>query len=84
MSSVPYGMSLRFAAYWDFPLRWLAASQLIQVSRGFDRRSALALLTCSILVLASVDLFQYWRFFVHGAIYDPVTFQLLHASKLIK
>ena len=84
MSSVPYGMSLRFAAYWDFPLRWLAASQLLQVSRGFERRWALALLTCSILFLVSVDLFQYWRYFVHGAIYDPVTFQLLHASKLIK
>jgi 4-amino-4-deoxy-L-arabinose transferase-like glycosyltransferase len=84
MSSVPYGMSLRFAAYWDFPLRWLAASQLLQVSRGFDRRWALALLTGSILFLASVDLFQYWRYFVHGGIYDPVTFELLRASKLIK
>jgi 4-amino-4-deoxy-L-arabinose transferase-like glycosyltransferase len=84
MSSVPYGMSLRFAAYWDLPLRWLAASQLLQVSRGFERRWALALLTGSILFLASVDLFQYWRYFVHGAIYDPVTFELLRASKLIK
>ena len=30
------------------------------------------------------DLFEYWRHFVHGGIYDPVTFELLRASKLIK
>jgi hypothetical protein len=35
-------------------------------------------------VLCAVDLFQYWRYFMHGEIYDPVSFQLLHAAKLIK
>ena len=32
----------------------------------------------------AIDLFQYWRYFVHGQIYDPVSFQLLRASRLIK
>jgi 4-amino-4-deoxy-L-arabinose transferase-like glycosyltransferase len=84
MSSVPYGMSLRFAAYWDFPLRWLAASQVLQLARKFPRIGPAILRTVVILILAAIDLFQYWRYFVHGGIYDPVSFHLLHASKLIK
>jgi hypothetical protein len=84
MSSVPYGMSLRFAAYWDFPLRWLAASQALQLARKFPRIGPVILETVVVLILGAVDLFQYWRYFVHGGIYDPVSFQLLHASKLIK
>jgi len=31
-----------------------------------------------------VDLFQYWRYFVHAGIYDPVTFKLIYASKLFQ
>jgi hypothetical protein len=84
MSSVTYGMSLRFAAYWDFPLRWLAASQALQLARKFPRIGPAILGTVVILILGAVDLFQYWRYFVHAGIYDPVSFQLLHASKLIK
>jgi 4-amino-4-deoxy-L-arabinose transferase-like glycosyltransferase len=84
MSSVPYGMSLRFAAYWDFPLRWLAASQVLQLARKFPRIGPAIPRTVVILILAAIDLFQYWRYFVHGGIYDPVSFHLLHASKLIK
>jgi len=84
MSSVPYGISLRFAAYWDLPLRWLAASQILQLARKFHRIGPVILGTVAILILVAVDLFQYWRYFVHAGIYDPVSFQLLHASKLIK
>src|SRR4029077_13063979 len=82
MSSVTYGMSLRFAAYWDFPLRWLAASQVLQLSRKFPRIKPFFVLACLILILVAVDLFQYWRYFIHAGIYDPVTFQLFHASKM--
>jgi 4-amino-4-deoxy-L-arabinose transferase-like glycosyltransferase len=84
MSSVPFGMSLRFAAYWDVPLRWLATSQLLQLSMRFPRLKRPLALFASVLVLCAVDLFQYWRYFMHGEIYDPVSFQLLHAAKLIK
>jgi hypothetical protein len=82
MSTPPYGMSLRYAAYWDLPLRWLAASQVLQLSEKFHRIKPLFILAGLILILAAVDLFQYWRYFVHGGIYDPVTFQLIYASKL--
>jgi 4-amino-4-deoxy-L-arabinose transferase-like glycosyltransferase len=84
MSSVPYGMSLRFAAYWDLPLRWLAASQLLLLAGRFPRIKPGAILLGLVLILAAVDLLQYWRYFVHGGIYDPVSFQLIRASKLVK
>ena len=82
MSAVSYGMSLRFAAYWDFPLRWLAASQVLQLSGKLPRIKPFFILAGLILILAAVDLFQYWRYFIHAGIYDPVTFQLFHASKM--
>lgn len=84
MSSVSYGMSLRFAAYWDVPLRWLAASQLIiLMQRLFPRRAAFSL-ALAVVLCASVDLSQYARLFMRGKIYDPVSTQLLHASDLVK
>lgn len=84
MSSVTYAMSLRFAAFWDVPLRWLAASQILYLVRPLPRKKSLFIVSAVVLVLIAVDLFQYWRYFVQGRIYDPVSYQLLHASKLIK
>ena len=84
MSVVPNGMSLRFAAYWDLPLRWLAAAQLFHLNDRFPRIKPWILLCGLVLILAAVDLFQYWRYFAQGAIYDPVTFHLLRVSKLLK
>ena len=84
MSSVSCGMSLRFAAYWDVPLRWLAASQLFCLSERFPRIKPSFILVGLVLILAAVDLFQYWRYFVQGAIYDPVSLHLIHISKMIK
>jgi hypothetical protein len=82
MSTPSYGMSLRYAAYWDVPLRWLAASQMLQLSGKFPRIKPLFALVGLILIVAAVDLFQYWRYFVYAGIYDPVTFKLIYASKL--
>jgi hypothetical protein len=84
MSTPSYGMSLRYAAYWDFPLRWLAASQVLQLSGKLPRIKPLFTVAGLILILAAVDLFQYWRYFIHAGIYDPVTFQLFYASELFK
>jgi hypothetical protein len=84
MSSVPYGMSLRFAAYWDLPIRWLAVSQVLQLTRRIGKERSVFLLIAVLAALIAIDLFQYWRYFVHGQIYDPVSFQLLRASKLVK
>lgn len=84
MSSVSYGMSLRFAAYWDVPLRWLAASQVVQLTKKFSRISPVISNAVILLILVAVDLFQYWRYFMHAGIYDPVSFELLRASRLLK
>jgi hypothetical protein len=84
MSSVPYGISLRFAAYWDVPLRWLAASQVLQLRRKFPRISPVIITAIILFILVAVDLFQYWRYFMHAGIYDPVSFELVRASRLIK
>ena len=84
MSVIPYGQSLRFAAYWDLPLRWLALSQLLDCASRFRRFNPVLAVGLTILVFVSVDLFHYWRYFVWGAIYDPVSFQLFRVSGFVK
>jgi hypothetical protein len=84
MSIVPYGMSLRFAAFWDEPLRWLAASQVVILATRFPTRWRTAVLVIALALLVLVDLAQYRRFFVKAEIYDPVSSHLLRASKLVK
>ena len=84
MSLVSYAASLRFAAYWDVPLRWLAASELVLIAQRWPRPRAVLVLTGVVLLLVAVDLQQYWRYFVESAIYDPVSSQLLRAARLVK
>jgi 4-amino-4-deoxy-L-arabinose transferase-like glycosyltransferase len=84
MSCVPFGFSLRFAAYWDVPLRWLAASQLVILADRFSSRWRNAVLITAVALVLLVDLAQYHRFFVKAEIYDPVSSHLLRASKLVK
>ena len=79
-----YGISLRYAAYWDLPLCWLACSQAIALRRRFAQvRPALVLGGC-ILLLSAVGLNQYVRFFVVGGVYDPVTAGLVWSSGMEK
>lgn len=84
MSTVRYGMNLRFAAYWDEPLRWLAASQLIIFGARFSSRWRNIALIVAVIILVTIDLAQYRRFFVRAEIYDPVSSHLLRESKLVK
>jgi 4-amino-4-deoxy-L-arabinose transferase-like glycosyltransferase len=84
MSIVPFGFSLRFAAYWDVPLRWLAASQLVILSGRFSARWRNPTLITALALILVVDLEQYCRLFVKAEIYDPVSSHLLRASKLVK
>jgi len=84
MSCIRYGMSLRFAAYWDEPMRWLAASHLLVFQRRFSPRVGMVVTVVAVVLLATVDLIQYWQFFVKAGIYDPVSSHLLHVLKLVK
>lgn len=84
MAIVPYGLSLRFAAFWDLPLRWLAVSEIIRLGYRFQKGRSIFVVSGILITLIAIDLFQYWRYFVEGQIYDPVSFELLRASQLIK
>jgi 4-amino-4-deoxy-L-arabinose transferase-like glycosyltransferase len=84
MSAITYSMSLRYAAYWDIPLAWLACSQILRLAGQFPKVRPAIILGALLLIVAVCNLQQYNRFFVQGAIYDPVTAQLVKASNLVK
>lgn len=84
MANVTYGMSLRYAAYWDIPLYGLACSQIMLQSRQFPRVRPAILAAGLFLILAVSGLNQYHRFFVKGAIYDPTTAAMVWAADLEK
>lgn len=94
MCEVRYGLNLRFATIWDFPLRVLVIMQLQQlagvgstVMGGMVRRGQnirLASVAAAVLALGVYDLFQYLFFFVHHRLYDPVSAVLLNAVDMVK
>jgi hypothetical protein len=84
MANVSYGMSLRYAAYWDIPLLWLACSQILRLSGQFRRVRPAVIAGGLFLVMAACGLRQYDRYFVEGSIYDPITAWLVRASNLEK
>ena len=52
MAGVTYGMSLRFVAFWDFPMCWLAFSQLDALAEKFPVRPKIpALVGCHLTSL---------------------------------
>ncbi len=84
MSTVKYGISLRYAAFWDLPLCWLACSQAIALSRRFAQVRPALVLSGLVLILSAVGVNQYVRFFVTGAVYDPITAALVWSSGMEK
>ena len=84
MSWVPYGVSLRFATYWDVPLRWLALTQaILLISELRKIRPAIAL-ACLLCLICASDLWQYNVYFVEAKLYDPITTNLVYAAGLTK
>lgn len=83
MASIRYGMSLRFANLWDFPLRFLAASAVFLLVENLRSRQWIAFLA-AFLVLTAADLRQYRRIFVAHNVYDPLTPELLKAVDMLK
>jgi 4-amino-4-deoxy-L-arabinose transferase-like glycosyltransferase len=84
MANVTYGMSLRFAAYWDIPLAWLACSQILRLTGQFPKVPPAIISGVLFLIVAACNLQQYNRFFVQGALYDPITAELVKAANLLK
>ncbi|MBA2623320.1 MAG: hypothetical protein H0U88_06830 [Chthoniobacterales bacterium] len=84
MANVTYGMSLRYAAYWDIPLCWLACSQVLMLGAKFGRLRAASVSVALLIAVGSIGLKQYHRFFVEGEIYDPTTATMVWAAQLEK
>ena len=84
MSVITYGMSLRYAAYWDIPLAWLACSQIQRLTGQVPKVRPAVIFGGLLLIVVACNLHEYDRFFVQGAIYDPITAQLVKASNLVK
>jgi len=84
MSVITYGMSLRYAAYWDIPLAWLACSQIQRLTGQVPKVRPAVIFGGVLLIVVACNLHEYDRFFVQGAIYDPITAQLVKASNLVK
>jgi hypothetical protein len=83
MCNVKYGMNLRYATIWDFPLRVLAVTQIGVIARVFGTRQALA----AVLIVAAVcacELRQYVIFFKDFGLYELVTEGLVRAVKILK
>ncbi len=88
MACVTYGMSLRFASFWDLPMCWLAYSMLRSLAgRLFARRATVALAVATVIV-CGIELREYSRVFVEikeeHPVYDPITHNLLEADHILK
>lgn len=82
MCNIRYGMNLRYTNMWDLPLRYLAVLCLWDVTRSLRRQTtAIAL---AVILLAAVDLRQYYIFFMKAGLYELVMAGLLRAVQILK
>jgi 4-amino-4-deoxy-L-arabinose transferase-like glycosyltransferase len=84
LSCVKYGISLRYAAFCDVPLAWLACSQVFALSKGFSKVRPSLIAASLFLIVSAIGLNQYARIFVRGALYDPITSQLVTTLDMYK
>jgi len=83
MSSVRYGLNLRFGNIWDFPLRVLAVSQLFALTAIVIRwRNMIVII--AIAVICAAEFRNYIILAVRYPLYDLVTTDLTRALKIRK
>ena len=82
MANVRNGMNLRYATMWDMPLRYLAATQLFQLSARVKRAPRLAAAVL-VLMVGLLELRQYHTFFVAHHITELVTSYLMRALDIV-
>jgi hypothetical protein len=83
MCNIKYGMNLRYANMWDLPLRVLAFSQLLSLSRLFPRAQNWVLIGAT-SVLCLIEFHQYIILAVHFPLYELATQYLMYALKILK
>jgi 4-amino-4-deoxy-L-arabinose transferase-like glycosyltransferase len=85
MCNVPYGMNLRYANMWDFPLRYLALVPVFLWTGSIDGKGKrISLLVGVVGLLAVFEFANYLRIFVANEVYDPVPASLLKALDILK
>jgi hypothetical protein len=83
MSSVRYGLNLRFGNIWDFPLRVLAVSQLFALTAIVIRwRNAIVII--AIAMICAAEFRNYIILAVRYPLYDLVTTDLTRALQIRK
>lgn len=84
LSCVKYGISLRYAAFCDIPLIWLACSQVFILSKQISKIRPTIIAATMLFVCSAIGLNQYMRIFVQGGLYDPITSQLVMKLDMYK
>ena len=83
MCNVKYGMNLRYANMWDFPLRFLAFSEIVWLA-SFARRFQTTIIAGAVVLLAAIEFHQYLVLAVRYPLYELVTNDLLRALHILK
>jgi 4-amino-4-deoxy-L-arabinose transferase-like glycosyltransferase len=83
MCNLKYGMNLRYTNMWDFPLRFIAFSQIVATA-SWARRYKTQIVTGAVLFLAVFDLNQYFILAVQYPLYELIPHHFLRALHIIK
>ena len=85
MCNITYGMNLRYANMWDFPLRYLALVPIFAWAESIGGATKRAFLIVGVVgVLSLFELANYLRIFVASTVYDPIPTSLLQALDILK
>lgn len=85
MGNLRYGINLRFANMWDFPLRWLALVPiLVWKDRFATSRKQIVFVTSMVGILCLFEFSSYLQIFVDHEVYDPISLNLMRALDMIK
>lgn len=79
----PLIKNVRYVALLDLPLRLLAFGVLSELADGLGEHWRRPALAAALAVLVAVDLVSFFELFVAGGIYDPTSFNLLAARRMI-
>lgn len=75
--------NLRYWILLDLPIRFMAASFLLLVFNFFQQKKLLWVSAVSLLLLVALDVKSFQNYFLENAIYDPISYNLLTANKII-
>jgi 4-amino-4-deoxy-L-arabinose transferase-like glycosyltransferase len=86
MVHVENGMNVRYTAMWGMPMRFFAAGALLSLAAAVPRRALWqgVVLGGLLGLVCSVELHQYWLFFMWHDIGEPVTKYLMYATEIVK